>query len=84
MKFLKENDTYFAIIQNDVYNGLMCEEIMYAEIEKSSKGWLVRWEDKFNEPHPFQELADAQQYVLLQYHKHTPFINGKSWKVDEE
>jgi len=84
MKFLKENDTVFALIQNEEYKGQMCEEVLFAEINKTSKGYEVLWEDNHREKHLFQDLADAKQYIVLEAHKHSGYINGRVWEVGDE
>jgi hypothetical protein len=83
IKFIKENDIYFALLQNEAYKDMMCEEVMFAELEKTSKGWVCRWSDKYDEKHPFQELGDAQQYVVLEWTRHKGIINGKTWEIEE-
>ena len=84
MKFIRENDTYFGVLQNEVYNNRVCEELLYCEITKTAKGWELAWEDKFSEKHYFQEIRDAQQYAILVYPKRTPHVNGKTWEINEE
>jgi hypothetical protein len=84
LKFIKETSTIYAVLQNEVYKGKMCEEVMFAEIDKVQGGFKVIWEDSHKEPHLFQELADAKQYVMLEYPKHNGFINGKTWEVEDE
>jgi hypothetical protein len=83
LKFLDEGGTIFALMQNEVYHGKMHEELWFAEITKTNKGFVVRWQDNFSEPHPFRDLEDAKLYTMLEFSKHTAYSNGKSWEIDE-
>jgi 8-oxo-dGTP pyrophosphatase MutT (NUDIX family) len=84
LKFIKEGETYYGLIQDEVYNNKVHEELLYCEIEKTQGGWQCIWEDNHIEKHKFQDLQDAQTYAMLEYQKRTPFSNGKNWDLEDE
>ncbi|HYG02042.1 MAG TPA: hypothetical protein VD927_06320 [Chryseosolibacter sp.] len=84
IRFTKEPDgIYCAIAEKEVYKGVVCEELLFAEITPTPGGFEVRWEDDYGNPSSHKTLDDAKQYIILEQHKHSPHINGKTWTVDE-
>jgi hypothetical protein len=81
---LEAPEGWTAICNNVEYNGQMCDELLYASIDKTSKGYCVRWEDSYSERHDFDTLEDAQQLILLSYFKHTPHVNGNTYDLENE
>jgi hypothetical protein len=85
MIFTKEPDgSYSGILKNQVYQGMMHEELYYCDIDKAVKGYTVRWQDDYSNGVDFAELGDAKQYVVLEYYKHTPHSNGTKWEIEDE
>jgi hypothetical protein len=86
MKFYQEEEgTWSAIRENVIENGWHYSELYFADILKVyTGGFTVRWNDRYQEQHNFNEIGDAKQYIVLEYHKHKPHENGVKYKIDEE
>jgi hypothetical protein len=83
LTFPKDSEGWAAVANNAIYDGKMCDELLFASINKTPKGFEVVWEDNFKDRDYFNELANAQQFILLSYHKHTPFVNGCTYEIEE-
>lgn len=86
IKFYKEDEcSWSAIAENVELDGWHYDELYWADINKMHDGvYNVQWQDNYSEKHPFKELGDAQQYVVLTYHKHKAHENGRKYQLDEE
>lgn len=79
LTFITEENTIFAVAENQRYKGKMHEELMYAEITPLGDGFQVKWNDDFFTPHLHLTYADAQQYIKENHSQHEPISNGKEW-----
>lgn len=81
MQFIKENESFFAIAQQQIFKGYNWDEMQFAEITPALGGWMVRWEDDYSNPINFSTLIEAQKHVENSYFKHYPHSNGEKHKV---
>lgn len=81
LDFVKDNDSYIAIVFNEVYDKQICEELWFAEIDRVGKNYVVRWEDNFKNKEPFSSFHQAREYVKNNYHLHKPQIVGKRFQI---
>lgn len=81
LKFIKENDSHYALAEYEVYEGQVYEELWYAEIDPdiTTGGVVVRWEDSYKEKIPFPKFHDARKYVIDNYKSHKPMLVGKRY-----
>ena len=79
IKFLLEQGTTYVVAQDQKYKGKFHDELIYGEIEPFSNGFVLRWSDNFFSPEPFSSIEEAQTYAKLNFGKHEPTSNGKSW-----
>lgn len=70
--FESEGDTLYAVAYDEVLNGYLHQELMWAEIDKALGGYMVRFEDSWGTPHHHATLQEAKDFVLKTYYKHTP------------
>lgn len=84
MIFINDLNITYAIEQIVIYQGKIHDELMYAEISEENGLYVVRWEDAWNNPATgFPDLDAAKEYITLYYNNHTPFINGRSYDIEE-
>lgn len=82
--------SYFAIQKDVVIGNKQYDELLYAEIQRGMvrteesiyDGWVVVWQDDWQNKIPFNTLDEAKQYVLTNYLKHTGHINGNTYEID--
>lgn len=83
IKFVKDRSEYFAISENAVWNGKVCDELLFCElIPVGINTYSVRWEDTYSKPEFFNSLGEAKEYVIKNYMKHIPHINGAVYDLD--
>lgn len=81
IKFEKENDCYYAIELNADYNGQCCEEIWWAEISPCGEGFNIQFDDDYRNKIMVGSLEIAKEFIMKNYHLHTPQIVGKRWDL---
>lgn len=81
LKFFKEADSYYAIAEKEVYKGMVCDELWFAEVDKTPTGVMLRWEDSYEKPEPFETFAEARTFILQNYKSHTPLVVGNRYQL---
>jgi hypothetical protein len=79
--YIEENGTHFAVAQDQVFDGFLYEEAMWAEIKPSLGAYQVTWEDDFSNPFHCDTLLDAKLHVEKNYFHHQPHSNGDKHKL---
>lgn len=74
---------YFAISRMEIWKGKVHDELMWGELIPVSKSSNIQviWEDDFYNPLTFNTLEGAKDYLIKNHSHHTPYINGKSYKI---
>ncbi len=79
--YAKEDGSYFALAQDQIFKGFRYDEMQFAEINKSLGSWMVRWEDSYKDTYHFDTLIEAQNYIEKEYIRHTPHSNGRKYEL---
>jgi hypothetical protein len=90
MKIIFEKDSrngyeeFFAISQMEIWKGKVYDELMWAEIRLVvTRLFRVVWEDAWQAPEFKTTLDEAKAFILQNYAKHTPHINGAAFSIEE-
>lgn len=70
--FEYDDETLYAVSYDEVLNGYLHQELMWAEIDPALGGFMVRFEDSYSDTHHHATLEQAKDFVLKTYFKHTP------------
>lgn len=82
VEFNKEPDfTLSALSFNVVWKGKYTEELYWADISKALGSFMVRWNDRYDQPVHCDSEDLAKQHVIENYMKHCPHINGRQYEL---
>jgi len=42
---------------------------------------MLRWEDSYEKPEPFETFAEARTFILQNYKSHTPLVVGNRYQL---
>jgi len=84
LTFVKEDGTYYAVAFDQIFNGEMCQEWMFAEISPSLGAFMVRWENDYSNPLHFNTLPEAKIYIEKNHYKYNPIPNGAKFNVEND
>ncbi len=84
IEFEKEINEWFALAKNSIWNGKVCDEWLFAEIEPIGiNSFRILWEDDYHNPEFANSLEEAKTKIISNYSKHVPFANGIVYEADE-
>ena len=75
------DDTLSALSFDVVWKGYYVEELYWADVSKALGSYMVRWNDDYSNPLHFDSEELAKQYVVENYSRHNPHINGKQYEL---
>lgn len=81
--FEREGETTFAVAKNEIYKGKFCDELMYAEIQKTENLFKVFFEDSYSKKYQFSTEDLAKAFVLREYDRHQPHVNGSTYDISD-
>jgi hypothetical protein len=82
IEFITEHATTFALSFNEVYQGKVHEELLWCEATPKHGRIEVRWESVWGDPFWFDNMEQAQKFILDNYHCFNPFSNGTSYDIE--
>ncbi len=69
IQFELENDCYYAVADNVVYNDQLVDSLWFAEIEPGKGNYIVRWDENYSNKIEFPTLQEAKEYILCIHHR---------------
>lgn len=80
--FNDEPDGSISALSFDaVWKGFLNDELYWSDVSKALGGWMVRWNDSYNETLHFETLERAKNHIIENYSKHTPHLNGRRYEL---
>lgn len=81
IKFEQEGDNYYAISEDVEYKGQLCESLWWGEIMPYSEGYNIQFDDDYRNKILVGTLEIAKDFILKNYHSHTPQIIGRRYDL---
>lgn len=78
IKFVQEEDNFYAISEFEPYKGQIIEELLWANI---LPGNIVIWEDDWKNKVPCETFSKAERYIRENYLSHAPTLLGSRYNI---
>lgn len=82
IQLIQEGNSIFAVEQNVEKNGKLYDELLFGEIFLKNGKIFVTFEDDWQTKVFFETVDSAKAFIISNYFKHTPFVNGAVTDID--